>query len=469
MDVDHILQISYITSICTILTSPLMSYIIDNTNTKIGKFKPYLIILPIPILICFIALGQIAYITNYTLMIVLYTIIFNIAFFLNRIYTFSFNSLVQVISPSPDERTQVMSIGTFFTSLGPTIVQMAYPIIVNYLYSEGKISGVNTLMATKVVAPIMLAAFFALGLVCAFGIKERMVIPKAFKQKQKFFEGVKKSLKNKYFWILNSSSVLGVFKIVGTSFSLWLVLYIIYPQLVESGKVDAAKFMQTIILTIIGDACVPGMLLAPWLIRKIGKKKLVIYSTVLSMMATIPMIFIKNPYALLAMIYLITFFNGFQIVTTPAIQAEVYDYQQYKTGDRLEGFLSQFGTMLTTVFGLLTAIVAPTVYKYYGYVKDTDVLYNSEITLGIISTMCIIGAISGALSIIPYLFYDLKHNSHRKIMEILEVRAKYEDGLCDEKTRDWLEERISNDEDNVLNYFNEKEVLSDVISAETKL
>lgn len=453
MSTMHIMYVGYATSIITILTSPLMSWLIDNTNTKWGKFRPYLIVLPVPILVCFIALGQISAITNYTVMIILYTIVFNIAYFFNRIYTFAFSSLVQVISPNPDERTQVMSIGTFFTSLGPTLVSMIYPAVANYLYTEDKISGVNSLMATKVVAPIMLAVFFALGLVCAFGVRERVVLPKKYKQKQKFMDGVRKSVTNKYFWISNISSVLGVFGIVATSFTLWIILYMIFPSLKENGKADAAYFVQTIITTLVGDACVPGMLLAPWLIKKMGKRNLLIASNALTVVATIPMIFIKNPIALLVMIYLVTFFNGFTIVVSPAIRAEIYDYQQYKSGDRLEGFLSQFGTMIITAFGLLTALVQPAVYKKFGYIDSTDVLYDNKVLLGIISAMCLIGVISGILSILPYLFYDLKPNFHKKIMQVLTVRAKCEDGLCDEETRDSLIARIENGEENVLDYF----------------
>ena len=30
--------------------------------------------------------------------------------------------------------------------------------------------------------------------------------------------------------------------------------------------------------------------------------------------------------------------NAVQVVTLPAMTAQMYDYQQYKTGERLEGF-----------------------------------------------------------------------------------------------------------------------------------
>ena len=448
INVDHIVYVGLITSLVTIFTSPLVSYCIDNTNSKYGKFRPYLIWLPIPLVLCYFVLGQVLpMISNYTLMLTVYTILYNMINFLNRIYSLAFSSISQVISPDINERTNIMSIGTFFTSLGPTLVTMIYPALANYLYSEGQITGVNTIGAIKWLVPIMAIAFFALGLLSAFGNKERMVLPKEFKQRQKFSEGVRKTLQNKYFWIVNTSAVLGNFKMIGSTFSTWIILYMIFPALIAQGKENAANLMQTIVITIIGDACVPGMLFAPWIIKKFGKKKIIIFTTLASTLFTVPMIFFTaNPILLLVMIYLITLFNGIQVVTGPAVNAQIYDYQQYKTGDRLEGFLSQFGAMITTACGMGFSFVAPAVYKHFGYIDDTAVLYTGDTLQNIISWMCIIGVVSGILAVIPYFFYDLSEERHSQIMDVLKIRANYQNGLCSEAIAKELEARVESGE-----------------------
>lgn len=455
VNVDHIVYVGLITSIITIVTSPLVSYCIDNTNSKYGKFRPYLIWLPIPLLLCYFILGQVLpLISNYTLMLTVYTILYNIINFLNRIYSLAFNSISQVISPDISERTNIMSIGTFFTSLGPTLVSMIYPALANYIYSEGQVTGVNTIGAIKWLVPVMAVAFFALGLLSAFGNKERMVLPKEFKQRQKFSDGIRKTFQNKYFWIVNISSVLGNFKMIGSTFSTWIILYMIFPALIAQGKENAANLMQTIIITIIGDACVPGMLFAPWFIKKFGKKKLIIFTTLASTVFTIPMIFFSsNPIILLIMIYLITLFNGIQVVTGPAVNAQIYDYQQYKTGDRLEGFLSQFGAMITTACGMGFSFVAPAVYKHFGYIDDTAVLYTGDTLQNIITWMCVIGVASGILAVIPYFFYDLSEERHSQIMDVLKIRANCQNGMCSEAVAKELEARVESGEKNVLDYF----------------
>lgn len=461
IDVNHITYVGLATSAVTILTSPFISWLIDNTNSKFGKFRPYLIWIPIPMIICYFLLGQVVSLfSNYTAMLVAYAIVFNILNFLNRLYTLAFTSLIQVMTPSTQERTNLMSIGTFFTSLGPTIASMVYPIIANFIYSEGDISGVNRLGSIKWIIPIMTSFFLALGLVVAFGVKERMVIPKEFKNKQKFSQGIVKTFENKYFWITNISAVAGTFRAVGNSFTLWLIIYIIYPSFIAKGKGDFANFLQTIIVTIISDACVPGMIFAPFLIKKFGKKNLIIFTYIAATVSTFAMVFMSSPYLLLVMIYLITLFNGLQVVTTPAVQSEIYDYQQYKTGDRLEGFLSQFGTMIVTIAGMAFALVTPAVYKHFGYFDDTQVLYNTNVLYSIVKAMCIIGTISGIASVIPYFFYDLSEKRHGQIMQILKVRANCSDGIYDKNTADELEKRIEAGEENVTDFMKTDEQTS---------
>ena len=54
---DMIMSVGIVTSVITIPRSPLISYLVDNTNTKYGKFRPYLIWMPIPCLITIALMG----------------------------------------------------------------------------------------------------------------------------------------------------------------------------------------------------------------------------------------------------------------------------------------------------------------------------------------------------------------------------------------------------------------------------
>lgn len=448
IDVNAVAMIGVITNVVAIVTTPFVSWLIDNTNTKFGKFRPYLFILPIPIVLTFVGIGQVINIENDMIMLVSFTILFNVLNFFIRLYTIAFTSIAQVISPSMEERTEIMSIGTFFTSLGPTITGFLFPVLANAMYSkvnaEGVIttSGVNTVGPYQWLLPVMVSVFLLLGVVLAFGVKERIVVSKKFKQKQNFVEGCKKTVKNKYFWILNISAVFNIMKMfVAVTFPLWYINYIIMPELSQQGLVDLANTAQSLIMMLIGDASIPGMLFAPYFINKFGKKKIILVSNFAIAICMIPLLFVNNAWVHLVFIYIMSIAAGFHIVTTPACQTEVNDYQQYKTGDRIEGFLTQFGSIFTIAVGIGTAFIAPAVYKSFGYVNDTSVLYNPDTVFGIVRVMAGISIACAILSALPYFFWDLTEKKHRNIMEVLEIRARYEDGLIDEPTKEELEER----------------------------
>lgn len=483
INVDHILYVGIFTAIFTILKSPLTSMIIDNTQTKWGKFRPYLLWMPIPIILTMSLTGWIPftlkdnlaidfqdYNANYWIMLGSFALLFNIMQFFVGLYTNAFNMLIQVISPNPEERTDMMSYGSFVYSLGPSITNPLFPLVANLLYSQYlfdsagnhvlneagekvKVMGTNTRGPYTWLLPVFALVCFGLGLITFKYSRERMVIPKTYKQRVKFVDGVKKTFRNKYFWIQNLSTSLGVFKLIGTSYLVWICTYILAPQ--YANKPDFAASSQAIFTTLMGMACTPGLLLAPLLIKKLGKKNLIIATNIIPLILMIPMIiFVNKPFLLLTFSFFISMVNAVQVVTTPAINSQILDYQQYKTGDRLEGFITQFGGIITTTFGIATMFVQPAIYKHFGYFDKVDVLYNqAEVLYPILRTCFIVGIVSGVLGTIPMLFWNLTEKRHHQIMSVLTVRANLADGQCDEETATDLERRIEAGEPDVLDYF----------------
>lgn len=443
INVDHVAIIGIASSVFTIATTPLVSWLIDNTRTRFGKFRPYLLIIPLPMTACFFAIGQIVKIDDYLTLVILFTIIYNILTLLNRLYTIAFNSIPQVISPNMNERIQLMSIGTFAISLGPTIANFLYPVIANRLYSSpGSMSdGVHSIGAYEWALPLTVGVFMLLGVFLALGVKERIVVPSSFRQRQTFIDGCRKTFKNKYFWILNISNLLGIMKLTANGLALWYVAYDIAPDLTARGLGDLASVTHSLVTLVLGTASVPGMLLAPLVINKIGKKKLILISNFGIAAASIPMLFIPNSWVHIVCVYVLTLFNSFQIVTGPACQAEINDFQQYETGDRIEGFLGQFGTIFLTAASMGTAFIGPAIQKAFGYVDDASVLYNKDVLFGITSRIAAVGLLSAVLAAIPYFFWDMTEAKHKSIMEVLKIRAATADGKLPEDVSASLEER----------------------------
>lgn len=471
---DTIMWVGIVTSVITILRSPLISYLVDNTNTKYGKFRPYLIWMPLPCIILVALMGWIPVLMDGIAMIaivVVYTVLFNLMQFFMQLYTLAFTSIMQVISPSPEERTVIMSVGTTVFSLGPTIINALFPLLANLLFTVkggGGLSadgvaqdllGVNTMGPYKWILPIMAAVFFAIGYVTAFGVKERMVLPRKKKLRVPFLKGIRDTLKNKYIMLANASGILGSFRIIIYTYINWVCTYMIISE-----------WSQTIALTVIPMAYTPGLLLAPILINKLGKKNLILISNFGCVFFTAIMFGMTYVgggdklvvgWSMFILSFLLTLFNSVQVVTNYAITAQQYDYQQFRTGERMEGFLSQFGSVVNTLAGIGFAFITPAINKFYGYDDDTSVLYNESVIIPIIRMYCVLGVASGILGAVPMFFWDMTEKKHREIMEVLKVRASVQDGVISEDIGKDLEGRILGGDENAWKNYMEENGIAD--------
>lgn len=414
ISVRDIWLIGVINSIVAIASRPLMSLLVDNTRSKMGKFRPYLIWLSIPMVLLYVAIGNIPFLfTEYTGRLVSYTIIFVILNIVNQMYTNSYNGLINVITPNTQERDNLMSVGAFLYSLGPSISQLIFPLFAEIFYGS---AAVNQPDVYRIVVPVFVAIFVSIGLLAGLFTKERVIVSKTYQARVKFFDGLKKVAQNKYFWINNISGIFGILRLLATTLNAWICIYILN----SSATIG-------LIATIMGTASIPGMLLAPMLIRKFGKKKVTIFVYIMGILLPIPMLFLMSqPIVLFVFVYLIFLFNGVTVVSAALINADVYDYQQWKTGDRLEGFMGNMGNMIYVASTIGTSAVMPFIYEYLGFVDNADVLYDSAVRDPIFMWTFIVGMICGVCTLIPFLFYDLTEKKHEEIIEELKQRAEEE-------------------------------------------
>ena len=142
-----VLYTSWIAAVLSIFRAPLVGWIIDNTNTKWGKYRPYLLFTGFLSVACYWLLAFIPQIfmpetgQEYTVarkwaVIGSYQLIYFIAMTVYGFFSFGRVGLSQVITPNTNERTKLYSIGGVIDSLGPSIVQMLFPLIANWVYGQ---------------------------------------------------------------------------------------------------------------------------------------------------------------------------------------------------------------------------------------------------------------------------------------------------------------------------------------------
>lgn len=403
----HLAYLNIIMGIINLLKTPFISMLIDNTNSKYGKFRPYLLYtgLPTALLLCLMAFipNEINYWTKLSIIGVTYAFLM----IFQALYSLAFTSLAQVLTPNGEERTSLLSVSMFIYSLGPSLVNMLLPILAELT------GGMTDFKTYRIFFPLFSIAGIVLSIITFKGTEEKIVVAKDYVAKVKFVDGIKQVAKNKYFWLINFYNVLGGLKYGIGSILGWYCIYQIQ-----------SNTMLGIMNTVIGTASVPLMLLAPLLAKKLGKRNVLIWTNLLrAVFSALMLVTMNSSVAFIACLYIATVMMGGDSVVTSSMTAEIFDYQQWKTGTRLEGFITQFGAMITTFAGMFTGLIIPYFYEHYGLEEDYTVLYETAVRTPIFNILIITTIISCVLCIIPVLFYDLKEKDHKRIIEELKERA----------------------------------------------
>ncbi|MDE6413293.1 MAG: MFS transporter, partial [Eubacterium sp.] len=193
----------------------------------------------------------------------------------------------------------------------------------------------------------------------------------------------------------------------------------------------------SLINTLIGNASLWGMLLAPICIRRFGKKKVLVAVNLLNVVCILFMLVnMRSIWWLFVCVYFNYLVGAFEQITTPAIQADIRDYQQYKTGERIDGMFATVATIGNLVT-LITSAFLPAVQEHYGvyegngYAQPFDIL---DVTTGepgllykMMGALIIMAAAGAFLNVVPYFFYDFTEKKQKSVIRVLQVRSLFED------------------------------------------
>ena len=171
-----------------------------------------------------------------------------------------------------------------------------------------------------------------------------------------------------------------------------------------------------------------SMIVAPFVMNWIGKRNLLIAHNMLNVVLLLLLIpCYKNLFLVCVIFYINAFVNTFQNIYFPNIQADMRDYHQWKTGVRVDGLFGPLG-LIGTVLGFATGLVLPAIYEHMGLKENYDILYNDEMRNNLFDVLIIASIVGAILNLIPYLFYDLTEQKHRGYVNVLKIRAMFEEG-----------------------------------------
>lgn len=118
--------------------------------------------------------------------------------------------------------------------------------------------------------------------------------------------------------------------------------------------------------------------------------------------------------------------TGFYNTIPGLIQMSVYDYGEYKYGERNEATVSSLKNTLSRILGNCTTYVTNLFLIYVGYKEfaDTPELMPVEAKTSLIYLFAILPAIFSFLAVIPMIFYKLSGKKHKEIVKALEERRQ---------------------------------------------
>lgn len=410
---------------------------VDNTRGKGGKYRPYLISMGIPSAIIAIVYVWFPYNALYSIFtqpmlgkdggyiakcVVVLLLNLGLQYYFN-FFNDAYTNLIHVLSPNTQERTDVLAIKSVVYSLAPSIMNIVLPII-------AQVAANNNLYDIKVYRisyPIFAIIGMLLTVVVYANTKEKIVQAKTHTIQISFIDSFKAVAKNKYFWIIALAGWIGFLESAYGNILTWSFNY--------GHTCNGAQF--AIIQTLIGNASLWGMLLAPICIRKWGKKNVLVGVNLGNVVCILAMIIdMRNIWWLFICVYFNWLVGAFEQITTPAIQADIRDYQQYRSGERIDGM---FATVLTigNLVTLLTSSVLPMVYEKYGvyegngYASSFDILDvntgDPNLLYKLMTVLIIMAAVGAFLNTVPYFFYDFNEKKQKSVIRVLKIRSLFED------------------------------------------
>ncbi len=357
------------------VTDPIMGNIADNTTTKWGQFRPYLLWLSFPFAIISIlafttpdisADNKIIYaFITYTLLMIAYTAI-----------NIPYCALGGVLTIDAKERVTVQSYRFVFGMLGGVIVTAATMPMVEYFGQGDTAKGYQLTMITMSLLGLVLF------LLCFVGTKERVSLPEA--QCSSFKENISSLWQNDQWRIL---CLTGLFLLTGQVLRLTLAVYYVKYFL---GRED----LITSFLTLGVIASMVGCAIAQPLAKRVCKIKAYISLQIIAAVICLLSFFIAAEQVVLAYVAFILW-RFFLDTATPLLwakMADTIDYGHQKSGIRVTGMVYS-GIIFFIKMGVaIGGALAGWLLAFSGY--QADIAQTESTKLGLLISFTVLPALS---------------------------------------------------------------------------
>ena len=414
LELAFIMALMWVARMINAFADPVVGILVDRTNSRKGKMRPYLQYTPFIIslltILLFVDIG-----IESQLIKCIYAGFIYIAW--GIAYSFADSPLWGLpcdLTTNSEDRNKLYSLAKILNSIGGAIPT----VVVSLLMSE-QLLGVQK------------GIFFS-----AIGISVIGLIPFAlvYPNTKEIHQGKTKTISLKkqfqYTWENKILMLVVLCGILGFGRYLIQGAYTYCAEYVfECSSEFINDFKQVIGFALIGIGMFPTMILTPYLVKKYSYKWLMIGAGLLSTITMIAFYFVglaTNYNFYIALIFL--FLSGlplgvFNIIITSVV-GECVDYFEWKKGVRMEGMAASMTTFLAKVGSAIALGIIPLILMIVDY--KADQVQSEGAKKGIFMLITIIPAISMFLCTIPMFFYDFVGEKREKALVELAQRREQE-------------------------------------------
>ena len=412
------------------INDPIMGILIDRTDTKWGKLRPYMLITAFPISILTmlsffnIPIGQSG---KFVFVAVIY-ILWEMAYTVSDV---PFGALSSVMTNNTIQRTKLVTVSRYGSELA-----MAFPGIISFVVS---IVGIKYMGPVFFVGAIVLSTLGgALFTTSFFTIKER-VPPAPNKQSIKDILNVLKHSRPMIVLVL--SELFGVVNSI-SGFTTWYFFLFAFkkgigwPILKLFSKEAEGVGLQNFMAIIRGAPTFIAMAFTPKIVKYFGLKGLVVVAGVAKAFAyfSIYLLGYDSTPKLIYMIFILTITgipDNMMMIVRRTLSSDALDYVEYKTGERSEGLLGSLMGFAVKLKDAIMVFVGGYALSWVGLrgvegVERTidEFLKMSPDVHRLFMLFALFPAIGSLLQVLPYLFYNFTGEKKQLVAEELEKSRK---------------------------------------------
>ncbi len=392
----------------------------DRTNTRWGKFRPYLIWMALPLAVAAVLAFSTPDLSPTGKLVYAYITFIAFMFFYSAI-NIPYTSLLGVISGEPAERTSASSfkfVGAY--SAGIVVSATALPL-------AGYFGGGNSAKGWQATMALYAAIAIVFFVVTFVSTRER--IQPIAREKTAVGRDLKDLLSNTPWLILFAVTILLIlFVCIKLSITVHYFKYYIGARHIELFGISRSLEFEWLAsaFNVVGQAAsLLGVLLVPWFSRRLGRKNAAIALFVSTILFTVAFFFLGPED--LVWIFLMQFFasvsGGPVSPLLWAMYADTADYSEWKTGRRATGLVYSASIMSNKLGWAMGAMLAGWILATTGF--EANVAQKLDVLIGLKSMMSIIPAVPGIVALVLLIFfYRLDEPSMDRIKEEIAARRE---------------------------------------------